>query len=129
MVTVASVALATARKLRTVLMCGPSEGDSAGAPSGSDVSDCIHVPMSRQGPCRLALPWNNPAVLHMVTISGVAASRFGWRALPPVKLRNLSYPKGSRVTMPGDALEVRRPDGSVLTGTVAVWGADAWQDA
>jgi hypothetical protein len=65
----------------------------------------------------------------MVTIEELAESTLGWRVLPPVRMRDLGYPDGCRVTMPGDVLEVRRPDGSVLAGTVAMWGVDAWQDA
>ncbi len=65
----------------------------------------------------------------MVTIQGLEASRLGWRAVPPVRLRDLGYPDDCRITMPGDALLVRRPDGSVLAGTVGMWGVDAWRDA
>ncbi|WP_144127913.1 hypothetical protein [Catellatospora sichuanensis] len=68
-------------------------------------------------------------MLHMVTIAGLAHSDYGWRVLPAVKLRDLAYPAGCRVSMRGDILQVRRPDGSVLTGTVGMWGVDAWQDA
>ena len=68
------------------------------------------------------------AVMHMVTIEGLEASTRGWRAVPPVPLRGLGYPDGCRVTMPGDALRVLRPDGSVLAGTVGMWGVDAWRD-
>src|SRR4051794_30245965 len=73
--------------------------------------------------------WDTAAVIHMVTIQGLEASRLGWRAVPPVRLRDLGYPDDCRITMPGDALLVRRPDGSVLTGTVGMWGVDAWRDA
>ncbi len=64
----------------------------------------------------------------MVTISGLEESTLGWRAVPPVRLAGLNYPAGCRVTMAGDALEVRRPDGSILAGTVAMCGVDAWKD-
>jgi hypothetical protein len=64
----------------------------------------------------------------MATISDLAKSTHGWRVLPPVRLRDIDYPDGARVTMRGDALEVRRPDGSVLAGTVGMWGVAAYQD-
>lgn len=43
-------------------------------------------------------------------------------ALPPQKLRGLDWPSDVRVPMRGDALEIHRPDGSVVSGTVGQWG-------
>jgi hypothetical protein len=67
---------------------------------------------------------------HLLTVEG--AQQFGetWRIAPAVPLRILME-RGPTLMMPmaGEEIELRLPDGQLLTALIASFGVDAWKDS
>lgn len=67
-------------------------------------------------------------MLFMGRIESVAPTGEYLLALPAVKLRELVFPPDTRAPRHGDALQILRPDGSVVHGLVGDWGVYAWKE-
>jgi hypothetical protein len=63
---------------------------------------------------------------HLVTVEGTQQFDETWTIAPLVPLRTL--PPTLIMPMAGDELELRLPDGPILTAIVESFGVDAWQD-
>src|SRR5690242_2152687 len=65
--------------------------------------------------------------VHLLTVEG--AQQFGemWKIAPSVPLRSL--PPKLMMPMAGEEIELRLPDGQVMTARIARFGVDAWKDS
>src|SRR5690242_1465198 len=63
---------------------------------------------------------------HLLTVEGARHSGETWTIVPSVPLRSL--PPKLMMPMVGEEIELRLPDGQVLTAVIASFGVDAWKD-
>jgi hypothetical protein len=67
---------------------------------------------------------------HLLTVAGAERDGATWRIAPPVALRSLmERGPALMVPLPGAEVELRTPEGRVITAHVASFGIDAWQDS
>jgi hypothetical protein len=67
---------------------------------------------------------------HLVTVEGTQQQGQTWTVAPTIPLRGL-IERGPNLMMPmaGEELELRLPDGHVVTGIIAGFGVDVWKDS
>jgi hypothetical protein len=67
---------------------------------------------------------------HLVTVDSAQPFGATWLIVPSVPLRTL-LERGLTVMMPmpGEEIELRLPDGQIVTAHIASFGIDAWQDS
>lgn len=64
---------------------------------------------------------------HLLTVQSVHQDGSGLRVLPPVRIRSLiEREPGMAMPMPGDAVQLRLPDGQIRPATVASFGVESW---
>jgi hypothetical protein len=67
---------------------------------------------------------------HLLTVEETQQLGETWRIAPSVPLRRL-VERGPTLVMPmtGEEIELRLPDGQVMTAHIAAFGVDAWKDS
>lgn len=68
--------------------------------------------------------------VHLLTIEGLEPIGDAWTITPRVPLRSL-VKRGPKMMMPmpGEKVELRLPDGRVMTAIIASFGIDVWKDS
>lgn len=64
---------------------------------------------------------------HLLTSEGAQRIDDVWQIAPSVPLHNL--PSTLMMPMTGDEIELRLPDGRVITAHIASFGVDVWKDS
>src|SRR5579859_6837997 len=68
--------------------------------------------------------------IHLLTVEATEQSGEIWKIAPLVPMRSLrKHGPGLMMPMRGEEVELRLPDGHIMTAHIAMFGIDAWKDS